>query len=271
MMAMVAQVHFCGTFSQPALYNSFMQISKWWFRTRIEKGLPKTNLSLVPRVGYQIYCKCEQCGKEFNRKFGLDDFQFCAGCRTGNRAKTPERRERASKQFSSYYASEENRLKKSKAVKRLYSDSEFAAKQKRGSQIRSANPDYVQKLKDNAERGDIHAQKVSCGKQGIELSDFNGFITGLDALERQRCKETVAKECLQKANYRCDICCVDQDFHAHHMNGWHWAIDERFDLNNLVCLCHGCHSHFHTVYGNKNNTREQYEAFKLSKTQGGVQ
>lgn len=48
-------------------------------------------------------------------------------------------------------------------------------------------------------------------------------------------------------------------------------IDERFDLNNLVCLCHGCHTAFHIKYGNKHNTKEQYVAFKLSKTQGKVE
>lgn len=248
-----------------------MRITKYWFRTRTEKGLPKTNLSLEPKSGYQTRCKCEECGNEFNRTFGLDDFQKCAGCRASDRSKTPEARKRAAVHFSAYYASEENRLKKSEAVKELYLDPEFATKQKLGSQIRSATPEYVQKLKDNAERGPIHAAKVSCGKQKIELADFSGFITGLDVLERQRCKETVGKECLQKANFKCDICSAGRDFHAHHMNGWHWAVEERFDLNNLVCLCHGCHISFHIEYGSKNNTREQYEAFKLSKTQAKVE
>jgi len=243
-----------------------MQISKWWFRTRFEKGFAKTNLSLISKVGYQIRCRCEQCNKEFNRKFGLDNFEFCAGCRAGNRTKTPERREQASKLFSNYYAVEENRVKKSKATKKLFMDPEYVVKQKLGSQLRSAQPDYIQKLKNNAERGDIHAKKVSCGKQGIQLSDFNGFITDLDTLERERCKETISKECLQKANYKCDICGVGRNFNAHHMNGWHWAVEERFDLNNLVCLCHGCHIAFHIEFGRKNNTREQYLAFKLSKT-----
>lgn len=257
--------------ASPPSIIEFMRITKYWFRTRTEKGYPKTNLSLEPKSGYQTCCKCESCNDEFNRTFGLDDFQFCAGCRVAARNRTPERRGAASKHFSNYYASEENRVKKSEAVKELYLNPQHAAKQKLGSQVRSANPEYVQKLKDNAERGDIHAQKVSCGKQGIELGDFNGFITGLDILERQRCKETVSKECLLKANFKCDICYKDGQLHAHHMNGWHWAIDERFDLNNLVSLCHACHSHFHTIYGNKYNTKEQYAAFKVSKTQGKVE
>ena len=248
-----------------------MRITKYWFHAGTESGYSKTKLSLEPKKGYQTRCKCEECGKEFNRTFGLDDFQFCAGCRTAARNKTPEKRAAISKSFSKYYASEENRQKKSQAVKDMYRDPEFAAKQKAGSRTRSANPDYVQKLRDNADRGPIHAMKVSCGKQKIELANFQGFITGLDALERKMCKETVGKECLQKANFQCDICGENGDLHAHHMNGWHWAIDQRFDLSNLVSLCHACHSHFHTVYGSKNNTREQYEAFKLDKTQLRVQ
>lgn len=53
---------------------------------------------------------------------------------------------------------------------------------------------------------------------------------------------------------------------AHHLNGYHWCKEERYDINNGVTLCEYCHDakyigSFHNIYGRKNNTREQFEEF----------
>lgn len=71
-----------------------------------------------------------------------------------------------------------------------------------------------------------------------------------------------------KANYICDCCGYKGHKHdgimkAHHLNGWHWYDkDKRDSINNGVCLCQFCHDEFHIEYGQKNNTKEQYEDFK---------
>lgn len=50
---------------------------------------------------------------------------------------------------------------------------------------------------------------------------------------------------------------------AHHLDGYNWCVEKRTDIDNGVTLCDKCHNakypgSFHNVYGNGNNTREQY-------------
>ena len=71
----------------------------------------------------------------------------------------------------------------------------------------------------------------------------------------------------QRDDYTCQICGeVGGRLHAHHLDGWNWAKDKRFDTSNGVTLCEDCHSKFHNVYGYGNNTKEQFEEFKNKMT-----
>lgn len=243
--------------------------SKYWFRTRYIKNttIQYTSISTERRNGYSIHCQCESCYNNFNRNTKAIKYNFvlcdiCSIKKYGSDRFTKEVREKISKKVSAAYSNLQIRKNKSIATIKAYQNPINKEKQRIGSQQRSLDPSYRQKLRDNAERGSLHAIKTSCGQQRIEIKDFNGFITGLDIREREKCKATVGKECLIKANFNCDICGKNGQLHAHHLNGWHWAVSERFDINNLVALCHGCHSYFHSLYGTKNNTKEQYVEFK---------
>jgi len=48
---------------------------------------------------------------------------------------------------------------------------------------------------------------------------------------------------------------------AHHLDGYHWANDKRFDIKNGVTLCGRCHIQFHKTFGYRNNTKEQFGRF----------
>lgn len=70
--------------------------------------------------------------------------------------------------------------------------------------------------------------------------------------------------------HKCVCCGSKYKLNAHHMNGWHWSIAERYSLGNGVTLCgwsitnehhQGCHDRFHNIYGNKNNTRHQFDSY----------
>lgn len=63
--------------------------------------------------------------------------------------------------------------------------------------------------------------------------------------------------------YTCK-CCGEKasgKLNAHHLNSWDSFPEERFDIDNGITLCEGCHKTFHSEYGYGNNTKEQFWEF----------
>lgn len=76
--------------------------------------------------------------------------------------------------------------------------------------------------------------------------------------------ETVrfSQKVYKRDNYTCIKCKKRGGYlNAHHLDGYHWCIKKRDDINNGVTLCRNCHNNFHRIYNNKNNTRQQFEEF----------
>lgn len=72
------------------------------------------------------------------------------------------------------------------------------------------------------------------------------------------------EDVLKRDNYTCQCC---EEYNAplvvHHKDGYHWCKERRIDSTNGVTLCNECHDaeyvdSFHFLYGNRNNTEEQY-------------
>lgn len=64
--------------------------------------------------------------------------------------------------------------------------------------------------------------------------------------------------------FTCKIC--DRrgvELNAHHLNGWNWCVEERYDLDNGITLCKFHHDDFHSTYSKGNNTKEQFEEYIL--------
>lgn len=71
----------------------------------------------------------------------------------------------------------------------------------------------------------------------------------------------------KKDNYTCVITGqVGYRLNAHHLNGYHWDVDNRFNIDNGVTLSEEIHKEFHSIYGVKNNTIEQFIEFYNMKT-----
>lgn len=68
------------------------------------------------------------------------------------------------------------------------------------------------------------------------------------------------KTVYNRDNYTC-ICCGDKNstLNAHHLDGWDWCVEKRYDPKNGVTLCKKCHNNFHNKYGRGGNTKEQFE------------
>lgn len=81
-----------------------------------------------------------------------------------------------------------------------------------------------------------------------------------DDILNRKWRENIYK----RDKYTCQ-CCKNKGgkLEAHHKNSYKSNINGRYDLSNGVTLCEKCHrtgeQAFHKLYGNKNNTKEQYE------------
>lgn len=110
-------------------------------------------------------------------------------------------------------------------------------------------------------------------KTGKDHSHWNHDITDE---ERQRNEtRTSTKEyrifrqkVIEKYNSTCIKCKYRANKYmiVHHLDSWNMFTDKRLDENNAIVLCPECHDikyegSFHSIYGNGNNTREQFEEF----------
>ena len=74
-------------------------------------------------------------------------------------------------------------------------------------------------------------------------SDYYNFVKGV----------------LKRDNYNCVICKSNKNLKVHHLDGYNWCIEKRTKIENGITLCQKCHKKFHYIYGNKNNTKQQFE------------
>ena len=85
--------------------------------------------------------------------------------------------------------------------------------------------------------------------------------------KRERIKERngtspFRRQVLKRDKFKCQICNNNRKLIAHHLDGFHWCVFGRNDVNNGVTLCNVCHKRFHKKYGRRNNIKEQFEEFK---------
>lgn len=84
------------------------------------------------------------------------------------------------------------------------------------------------------------------------------------------------KTVLERDDYTCQYCntrgCT---LRVHHKDGYHWCEQRRLDIDNGVTLCNFCHDaeyegSFHSIYGTRNNTENQWLDFIKKKTKASI-
>lgn len=100
--------------------------------------------------------------------------------------------------------------------------------------------------------------------RGINPKDKNAFKT--QELRKTSEYNEWRLKVYWKYKFVCDCCNSKRSknikMNAHHLNSFQLNKEQRYDVNNGVCLCEKCHWKFHGMYGNVNNTKEQYIEFK---------
>ena len=63
----------------------------------------------------------------------------------------------------------------------------------------------------------------------------------------------------------CQICTSKKKRHAHHLNHASFFVEQRFDVNNGICLCAKCHTIYHNKFHDstrKKCTKARFLEFK---------
>lgn len=157
-------------------------------------------------------------------------------------------REKSSENAKKLWANEDFREKHSKK------QSELAKKQWEDEEFRKLK--IEQGKKQYHPKGELHP-------------NYNHEMTDEERREGrlQEGYDAWTKQVKADANYTCDCCGVHGGkLHSHHKDGYKWCKERRIDITNGVCLCEKCHREFHSKYGVKNNTEQQYIDFKKEKT-----
>jgi hypothetical protein len=98
---------------------------------------------------------------------------------------------------------------------------------------------------------------------GINHPNWREDISDEEREVKRSCLEYKdwTKRVLARDNYICQCCKKESnaDMESHHLDGYNWCEEKRFDDTNGIALCQSCHKNFHSIYGYGDNTREQFE------------
>lgn len=72
------------------------------------------------------------------------------------------------------------------------------------------------------------------------------------------------REVHKRDGYKCVLCSTKTSrvLRAHHLNGWKWDVENRYNVDNGITLCYEHHENFHKIYGQSNNTKEQFDQYR---------
>lgn len=115
---------------------------------------------------------------------------------------------------------------------------------------------------------------VSCGCYNREMSSLRkgklSYSYNPNISDEERvCRRTLHKDKLNywrkqvfgRDGYKCKVCGENGHLNAHHLDGYHWCEEKRFDVDNGVTLCQKHHRQFHKIYGTRNNTKSQFDEY----------
>ena len=134
---------------------------------------------------------------------------------------------------------------------------------------RKLSKEHIKKLS-NARKGKVPWNK---GKPYLQIRGeknhlWKGGITPENVKIRMSIEMRLWREAVfARDNWTCQKCKIKSGvgetvyLHSHHIQNFAQYPELRFAIDNGITFCKKCHKEFHSIYGRKNNTREQLEEF----------
>ena len=101
---------------------------------------------------------------------------------------------------------------------------------------------------------------------GENNPNWNGILTKEDRMSRRLLPgySEFTQYVRLRDKFTCRKCSEPNSSVVHHLNSYHWDTENRVNPDNCVTLCAECHKEFHTRYGYRDNTRQQFEDYLIS-------
>lgn len=128
--------------------------------------------------------------------------------------------------------------------------------------------DKISAAKKGIKTTEEHKQALSVAQYGCSEADWPGYYK---KSEIQQVRDSIEylelrKSIFKRDNYKCQITGLGGHLCMHHIESMNKNLSKALDESNVVTLHVDAHKEFHSIYGNGNNTREQYEEFVSSKS-----
>ena len=109
-----------------------------------------------------------------------------------------------------------------------------------------------------------HRKALSIAQFGVTEDKWEGFY---DKSEVAKIRDSIEyrdfrKQAMIRDNFKCQLTGLAGHLEVHHLTGVSTDESMILDLNNVVTLHESIHALFHSRYGNRQNTIEQFEEFK---------
>lgn len=73
------------------------------------------------------------------------------------------------------------------------------------------------------------------------------------------------KKVYTRDGFKCVLCGSRRKLNSHHLNGWSWAVLQRYNVDNGVTLCSYHHWVFHKYCFGRRITKEEFSVFIQTK------
>ena len=221
-----------------------------------------------------VLIKCEICGKEVRQQKAVFDkhkHHYCSyECTNKGKSKY------YSGENASFYGCSHNEETKNKISITKVSANQKGKNNKNfksetvlceicGKSI-SLPPYRIKGSKHHYCSNECRGKGVGKHQSGANNPSYNPNLTDKERVEGRKYLEYTnwRIEVYKRDDYTCQVTKIKgHEIVAHHLNGHNWDKEHRTDIENGITLSKGIHKLFHKIYGYGNNTKEQFEEFKI--------